>query len=101
MAFFSDPTPSTKTTAISCLLKPFTVTGVLFVGLLLTAVPQQANASCSLKQTACEASCKISNINDTMGKISCLAQCKAERLACSAKESASDASEKTKGLFDN
>lgn len=66
--------------------------------LSLTFASMTAQASCSLKQTACEASCKVRYFDDTFGKMGCITKCAAERTACSAKEGASEAVEKTKEL---
>lgn len=64
----------------------------------LSLLPMTAQASCSLKQSACEASCKVRYFDDTLGKMGCMTKCAAERAACSTKEGASEAVEKGKGL---
>ncbi|MDX1397655.1 MAG: hypothetical protein R3204_03905 [Oceanospirillum sp.] len=79
--------------------KPLKTTA-LFLGaaLSLSLMPVTAQANCSLKQTACEASCKVRYFDDTFGKMGCMTKCAAERAACSTKEGASEAVEKGKGL---
>ncbi|WP_417598621.1 hypothetical protein [Oceanospirillum sp.] len=69
--------------------------------LSLILLPISAQASCSLKQTACEASCKVRYFDDSFGKMGCMTKCAAERAACSTKEGASKAAEKTKDLLDD
>lgn len=72
----------------------------LFIGaaFALSLLPVNAHASCSLKQTACETSCKVRYIDSTLGKMGCMTKCAAERTACSTKEGASSAVEKGKEL---
>ena len=79
--------------------KPLKTTA-LFLGAALSMrlMPVTAQANCSLKQTACEASCKVRYFDDTFGKMGCMTKCAAERAACSTKEGASEAVEKGKGL---
>lgn len=73
--------------------------GLFLAGVLsLSLMPVAAQANCSLQQTACEASCKVRYFDDTFGKMGCMTKCAAERTACSAKEGASEAVEKTKSL---
>ncbi|OOV86346.1 hypothetical protein [Oceanospirillum linum] len=76
-------------------------TFIVSAALSLILLPISAQASCSLKQTACEASCKVRYFDDSFGKMGCMTKCTAERAACSTKEGASEAVEKTKDLIDD
>lgn len=84
------------------LKSPLKTTALCFASLLpLMLISANAQASCSLKQSACEASCKVRYLDDALGKMGCMTKCAAERAACSTKEGASEAIEKGKDLVND
>lgn len=74
-------------------------TALFFAILLPFLLPVSAQANCTLKQSACEASCKVRFFDDALGKMGCMSKCVAQRAACSAKEGVSEAAEKGKDFI--